>query len=62
MDEDGDLAHEFYQEKKVRNKKGVVRWIMQRISTAHLVPQVGVSVGVSVCEWIGVRSDLVKQE
>ena len=48
MDEDGDLAHEFYQEKKVRNKKGVVRWIMQRISTAHLVPQVGVSVGVSV--------------
>jgi len=40
MDEDGDLAHEFYQEKKVRNKKGVVRWIMQKISESQLKPQV----------------------
>ncbi len=46
MDEDGDLAHEFYQEKRVRNKKGVVRWTMQRVNNAHLMPQVSISIMV----------------
>lgn len=40
VDEDGDLAHEFYREKRVKNKRGVVRWIMERISETRLVPQV----------------------
>ena len=40
MDEDGHLAHEFYREKRVKNRRGVVRWIMERINTTQLIPQV----------------------
>ena len=40
MDEDGHFAHEFYREKKVRSKRGVVRWIMEKITSSHLIPQV----------------------
>ena len=41
MDEDGHYAHEFYREKRVKNKRGVVRWIMERINNSYLIPQVG---------------------
>ena len=40
MDEDGHYAHEFYREKQVRNKRGVVRWTMEKISNTFLIPQV----------------------
>jgi hypothetical protein len=40
MDEDGHYAHEFYREKRVRTKKGLVRWIMEKINNTHLTPQV----------------------
>ena len=40
FDEDGDLAHEFYTEQRVEVKAGVVRWVMRKVSSAHLTPQV----------------------
>ena len=40
FDEDGDLAHEFYNEQRVEVKSGVVRWVMRKVSSAHLTPQV----------------------
>lgn len=39
FDEDGDLAHEFYQEEMVVNSAGVVRWAMKRVFR-NLRPQV----------------------
>ena len=39
FDEDGDLAHEFYQEERVVNSAGVVRWAMRRVFD-NLTPQV----------------------
>jgi hypothetical protein len=39
FDEDGDLAHEFYTEQRVEVKAGVVRWVMRKVSSAHLTPQ-----------------------
>ena len=43
FDEDGDLAHEFYTEQRVEVKAGVVRWVMRKVSSAHLTPQVSLS-------------------
>ena len=39
FDEDGDLAHEFYQEERVTSPSGVVRWRMKKIFD-RLSPQV----------------------
>ena len=39
FDEDGDLAHEFYQEEKVTGPSGGVRWRMKQIFD-RLIPQV----------------------
>ena len=40
FDEDGDLAHEFYTEQRVKVKAGVVKWVMRKVSTSELTPQV----------------------
>ncbi len=49
FDEDGDLAHEFYQEARVVSKSGVVRWSMKRIFN-NLTPQVHTQfIAILVC-------------
>ena len=40
FDEDGDLAHEFYTEQRVQVKAGVVRWVMRKVTSDKLIPQV----------------------
>lgn len=39
FDEDGDLAHEFYEEERLTSSTGVVRWCMKRVID-NLMPQV----------------------
>ena len=45
FDEDGDLAHEFYTEQRVKVKSGVVRWVMRKVSSSQLTPQVNAIAG-----------------
>lgn len=40
FDEDGDLAHEFYTEQRVQVKAGVIRWVMRKVTSDKLIPQV----------------------
>ena len=51
FDEDGDLAHEFYQEERVTGPSGGVRWRMKQIFD-KLIPQVkrGIALGTKAVQ------------
>ena len=40
FDEDGDLAHEFYEEYRVQSECGLTRWTMRRLIHNGIRPQV----------------------
>lgn len=40
FDEDGDLAHEFYEECRTKSEQGSVRWTMRRLLHNGIRPQV----------------------
>lgn len=40
FDEDGDLAHEFYEEYRIQSPQGVVRWTMRLLHHEGIRPQV----------------------
>jgi hypothetical protein len=39
FDEDGDLAHEFYEEHKTQSSTGSVRWTMKKLRHHGIRPQ-----------------------
>ena len=42
FDEDGDLAHEFYEECRIQSNNGPVRWTMRLLKHKGIRPQVPV--------------------